>query len=387
MADANGALSSLDDFIAHSTEMLFVAGGDGALLRWSDALGQTIGPALAQGTPLTELFHPEDRSALTTRWEQVRESTAPIHVHGRVMSAERSYKPLACVVRGAHSEGLVYGSFRDAPVGDGALDELTELRARDRMLRALINALPIAMWAVDTDGTYLYHEGKGLEAVGHQPGQLVGANIFDLYDDARGAVRRALAGDPVHGLAEAHGCVWESWMVPLAEEEGHVSTVVGFSLDVTEGQRAQQSLQTKLDVIEAQQRVIRELAAPIIEVWDGVLALPMIGVVDSARTADAMESLLEAISSRGARFAVLDLTGVQMVDTKVADHLIKLVRAIQLLGAEGIICGIRPTVAQTMVALGLDLSAIVTKANLRAGLMHCMRRLTARPAPPTRDVA
>jgi rsbT co-antagonist protein RsbR len=118
-----------------------------------------------------------------------------------------------------------------------------------------------------------------------------------------------------------------------------------------------------------------------------VLALPMIGVVDSARTADAMESLLEAISSRGARFAVLDLTGVQMVDTKVADHLIKLVRAIQLLGAEGIICGIRPTVAQTMVALGLDLSAIVTKANLRAGLTHCMRRLTARPAPPTRDVA
>lgn len=382
MTEANGSLGSLHDFIAHSTEMLFVARGDGALLRWSDALGQAIGPALAEGTTLTELFHPEDRCALTARWEQVRGSTAPVQVHGRIMSAERSYRPLSCVVRGSRTHGLVYGSFRDAPPGDAVLDELARLRDRDRILGALINALPMVVWAIDSEGTYIYHEGKGLEAAGHQPEQHVGKNIFDLYGDTAGGVDRALAGETVHGLAEVHGCVWESWMVPLSESAGHVRSVIGFSLDVTEGKRAQQALQTKLDVIEAQQRVIRELAAPIIEVWDGVLALPMIGVVDSARTAEAMESLLEAISSRSARFAILDLTGVQVVDTKVADHLIKLVRAIQLLGAEGIICGIRPNVAQTMVALGLDLSAIVTKANLRAGLTHCMQRLNTRAAAP-----
>ncbi|XYH93300.1 STAS domain-containing protein [Sorangium sp. So ce1128] len=360
--------------------MLFVAGGDGALLRWSDVLGRTIGPALAQGTTLTELFHPEDRGALTTRWELVRGSTAPVQVHGRIMSAERSYRPFSCVVRGSSTDGLVYGSLRDVPLGDGVLDELTKLRDRDRILNALIKALPVVVWAVDSDGVFTYHEGKGLEAVGHRPGQYVGKNIFELYGDDAGGIGRAMGGDHVHGLAEAHGCVWESWMVPVSGTAGQISSVVGFSLDVTEAKRAQEALQAKLDVIEAQQRVIRELAAPIIEVWDGVLALPMIGVVDSARTAEAMESLLSAISSRSARFAVLDLTGVQMVDTKVADHLIKLVRAIQLLGAEGIICGIRPTVAQTMVALGLDLSAIVTKANLRAGLTYCMQRLNARAA-------
>ncbi len=384
MTEANGSLGSLDDFIAHSTEMLFVARGDGALLRWSDALGRAIGPALAQGTPLTELFHPEDRCTLTARWEQVRGSAAPVQVHGRIMSAERSYRPFSCFVRGSRADGLVYGSFRDAPPGDGVLDELVRLRDRDRILGALINALPMVVWAIDSEGTYTCHEGKGLDAAGHQPGQHVGKNIFELYGDLAGGIERALAGEAVHGLAEVHGCVWENWMVPLSESAGRVRSVIGFSLDVTEGQRAQLALQTKLDVIEAQQRVIRELAAPIIEVWDGVLALPMIGVVDSARTAEAMESLLEAISSRSARYAVLDLTGVQVVDTKVADHLIKLVRAIQLLGAEGIICGIRPNVAQTMVALGLDLSAIVTKANLRAGLTYCMRRLNARaPTPRT----
>ncbi|XXX72549.1 STAS domain-containing protein [Sorangium sp. So ce134] len=378
MTEANGSLGSLDDFIAHSTEMLFVAREDGALLRWSDALGHAVGPALAQGTTLTELFHPEDRCTLTTTWEQVRGSTAPVEVHGRILSAERSYRPLSCVVRGSRTVGLVYGSFRDAPPGDGLQGELARLRDRERILNALLNALPIAVWAIDADGTYTYHEGRGLAAAGHVPGQHVGQNIFELYGDTAASVARALAGEAVHGLAETHGCLWESWMVPLSEAAGHVRSVVGFSLDVTDGKRAQQDLQAKLDVIEAQQRVIRELGAPIIEVWDGVLALPMIGVVDSARTAEAMESLLEAISSRAARFAVLDLTGVQVVDTKVADHLIKLVKAIQLLGAEGIICGIRPNVAQTMVTLGLDLSAIVTKANLRAGLTHCMQRLSAR---------
>ncbi|AUX43951.1 anti-anti-sigma factor [Sorangium cellulosum] len=382
MADANGDMSSLDEFIAHSPEMLFVARSDGALLRWSDMLARTIGPVLSQGTPLTELFHPEDRCALSTGWEQVRGSTTPVQVHGRILSAERSYRRFSCVVRGSRKEQLIYGSLRDVPLNDGVLDELTRLRDRDRILGALIKAIPVVVWSVDSDGVYTYHDGKGLESAGHTPGQFVGKNIFEIYGDSAGDVRRTLAGDLMHGLAEAHGCVWESWMIPVSEPAGQVRSVIGFSLDVTEAKRAQQALQTKVDVIEAQQRVIRDLSAPIIEVWDGVLALPMIGVVDSARTAEAMESLLDAISRRGARFAVLDLTGVQVVDTKVADHLIKIVKSIQLLGAEGIVCGIRPNVAQTMVELGLDLSAIVTKANLRAGLTYCMQRLNVRATTP-----
>ncbi|MGK4004225.1 PAS domain-containing protein [Sorangium sp. So ce1036] len=360
--------------------MLFVAGVDGALLRWSDLLGRTVGPLLARGTPLSELFHPEDRGALTTRWAEVRASATPIQIRGRILSVGRGYRPVACVVRGASADGLVHGSFRDLPPDDGALDEVLRLRERERILGALVETLPVVVWVVDPRGVFTYHEGNGMKVSGQTPGQLIGQNVFDLYGDESGALRRAMMGHPGRALSEAHGHAWETWVVPVHDTTGQVQSVIGFSLDVTQERQAQQVLQMKLDVIEAQQRVIRELTAPIIEVWDGVLALPMIGVVDSARTAEAMESLLDAISSRSARFAVLDLTGVQMVDTKVADHLIRLVRAIQLLGAEGIICGIRPTVAQTVVELGLDLSAIVTKANLRAGLMYCMQRLRA-PAP------
>jgi len=141
-------------------------------------------------------------------------------------------------------------------------------------------------------------------------------------------------------------------------------------------QRTEQELRDKLSLIERQQHELRALATPIIQVWDGVLTLPMIGVLDSARTAEVMDTLLEAIVRTGSRFAILDLTGVELVDTKTASYLLDLVAAIRLLGAEGIVAGIRSTVAQTIVSLGLDLVNITTLGNLRAALQYCIRRMS-----------
>src|SRR5262249_29640940 len=141
-----------------------------------------------------------------------------------------------------------------------------------------------------------------------------------------------------------------------------------------EARRTEKDLREKITTIERQQQVIRELATPIIEVWDKVLTVPMLGVVDSVRAAEMMESLLTKVSRNGSRFAILDLTGVEAVDTSTASHLLKLVQALKLLGAEGIITGIQPGVAQTMVALGVDMEQITTLAKLRDGLRLCMLR-------------
>jgi rsbT co-antagonist protein RsbR len=170
--------------------------------------------------------------------------------------------------------------------------------------------------------------------------------------------------------------------MPVQGKGGQVSSVIGFSLDVSPAKHAEQEIRAKLDLIGKQQQVIRDLSTPIIEVWEGVLTLPMVGVVDSMRTSEVMQSLLSRIVETGARYAILDLTGVEVVDTRVAGHLISLVSAIRLLGAEGIITGIKPNVAQTIVALGLDLSSMTTHANLRAGLKFCIQRMAkdARPA-------
>ena len=117
-----------------------------------------------------------------------------------------------------------------------------------------------------------------------------------------------------------------------------------------------------------------ELSTPVIRLWDGVIAVPLVGALDSARTQLVMEKLLETLVATGADHAVLDVTGVSTVDTEVAQHLLKTVSAARLLGAECIVSGIRPQVAQTIVSLGIEFGDIATKATLADALAHALNR-------------
>ena len=128
------------------------------------------------------------------------------------------------------------------------------------------------------------------------------------------------------------------------------------------------------EVIKRQQEELLELSTPVVKLWDGVLALPMIGTLDSQRTQVVMESLLQRIVDTGSEIAIIDITGVPTVDTLVAQHLLKTVTAIRLMGADCIISGVRPQIAQTIVHLGLDLQGIVTKASLADALALALRR-------------
>ena len=127
-------------------------------------------------------------------------------------------------------------------------------------------------------------------------------------------------------------------------------------------------------VIKRQQEELLELSTPVVKLWDGILALPMIGTLDSRRTQVVMESLLQRIVDTGSEIAIIDITGVPTVDTLVAQHLLKTVTAIRLMGADCIISGIRPQIAQTIVHLGLDLQGVVTKANLADALKLALSR-------------
>jgi len=149
------------------------------------------------------------------------------------------------------------------------------------------------------------------------------------------------------------------------------------------------------DVIQNQQQELLELSTPVVQLWDGVLALPLIGTLDSNRTQVVMESLLESIVSTGAEIAIIDITGVPTVDTLVAQHLIKTVSAARLMGADCIISGIRPQIAQTIVHLGVDLQ-VTSKATMADAFELALRRLNkvvmtrvrangARPASPAAD--
>jgi rsbT co-antagonist protein RsbR len=131
---------------------------------------------------------------------------------------------------------------------------------------------------------------------------------------------------------------------------------------------------TREDIISRQQQELLELSTPVVQLWENVLALPLIGTLDSARTQVVMQNLLDAIVETRSDFAIIDITGVPVVDTLVAQHLLKTVAAARLMGADCLISGIRPQIAQTIIHLGVDLANVTTKATLADAFAIAMRR-------------
>jgi rsbT co-antagonist protein RsbR len=151
--------------------------------------------------------------------------------------------------------------------------------------------------------------------------------------------------------------------------------------ELSQREKMQKEVEDKLAKIQDQQKTIlqqqqdlMELSSPVSKVWDNVLILPVIGTLDSQRTQVMMENLLDKIVETGCTIAILDITGVPTVDTQVANHLLKTVTAARLLGADCIISGISPAIAQTIVHLGIDLSSIRTKATLQDAMIYAMRQ-------------
>ncbi len=134
------------------------------------------------------------------------------------------------------------------------------------------------------------------------------------------------------------------------------------------------SQKSREEIIVRQQQELLELSTPVVQLWEGVLALPLIGTLDSARTQVVMENLLQKIVETGAPIAIIDITGVPTVDTLVAQHLLKTVAAARLMGADGIISGIRPQIAQTIVHLGVNLVDVITKASLADAFAVALQR-------------
>ena len=144
----------------------------------------------------------------------------------------------------------------------------------------------------------------------------------------------------------------------------------------------QRELEAKLVTIDQQAAAIRELSTPVIEVWEDILVLPIVGVVDTRRSMEIMNDLLERVVETRAKCVILDITGVQIVDTKTADYLLKVVSAASMLGARCVLTGLSPAVAQTLVEIGADLREVRTLRNLKAGLEDCLRFLRAQRAAP-----
>jgi rsbT co-antagonist protein RsbR len=199
----------------------------------------------------------------------------------------------------------------------------------------------------------LQHISSARSLQGHSPSETA-SFIFSLKKPLFSYLRRELNGD---GQALADETILAD---QLLDKLGLYTTEVH--------QRARE------EVINRQQQEMLELSTPVVKLWEGILALPMIGTLDSMRTQIVMESLLQKIVETGSGLAIIDITGVPTVDTLTAQHLLKTVTAARLMGAECIISGIRPQIAQTIVHLGVDLGDISTKASLADALALALEK-------------
>ena len=178
--------------------------------------------------------------------------------------------------------------------------------------------------------------------------------VFSIKEPIFARLQRDLTKDPAALAAE-------TWLINVLIDKLALHTIEVFQ-------------KGREDVIARQQRTMLELSTPVVELWEGILALPLIGTLDSERTQLVMESLLTRIVETGAAIAIIDITGVPTVDTLVAQHLLKTVAAARLMGADCLISGIRPQIAQTIVHLGVELGDVTSKATLAGAFAVALKR-------------
>jgi rsbT co-antagonist protein RsbR len=159
--------------------------------------------------------------------------------------------------------------------------------------------------------------------------------------------------------------------------------------DLIEANKVSEERMAKLQaVVEEKERLlktVRELSSPVIRVWENVLVMPLVGAIDSARATRIMEDLLNGITKSQAEIVIIDITGVPVVDTSVANHLIQTIKAAALLGAKCVVVGISSEVAQSLISLGVDLSGVVTHSNLQAGVRYAMEMMGLEVMPKKRE--
>ncbi|VWX61764.1 Polyvinylalcohol dehydrogenase [Burkholderiales bacterium 8X] len=242
----------------------------------------------------------------------------------------------------------------DPALGSGAANEASGLV---RLLAAGLAAQHDPTALEGTGWTSLREALAALSRSRAAQGQSAGATsafILALKKPLFEKVQRRLADRP----QELAGALW----------------TVSTAIDALAQHTVQTYQAAREDIIRRQQEELLELSTPVVKLWEGVLAVPMIGVLDSSRTQMVMEALLQQIVDTGSELAIIDITGVPTVDTLVAQHLLKTVAAIRLMGADCIISGIRPQIAQTIVHLGIDLQGISTKASLADALALALQK-------------
>ncbi|HET9224782.1 MAG TPA: PAS domain-containing protein [Roseiflexaceae bacterium] len=263
------------------------------------------------------------------------------------------------------------------------------------LLQAIIDTFPDPIFVKDLQHRWIACNQAFCTIIGQPYDTLIGRSDPDFWPAEQAEVFWRLDDEVFtsgefrgneEGITVPDGSLHTIWTrkYPLRDAEGQVVGLCGIITDITDIKHRRDELQLleteisdKKAIIEAQAALLDQLSVPVIQVWESVLLLPLIGVLDSRRAAQVLESMLESIAANSARILIVDITGVPVVDTSVAGYLIRAVQAAQLLGCQTLLVGISPEIAQTLVGLGVDFSRITTRATLQSGLEYAFSHRNA----------
>ncbi|HEU5013694.1 MAG TPA: STAS domain-containing protein [Roseiflexaceae bacterium] len=276
-----------------------------------------------------------------------------------------------------------------SPVADCGrnTDQIEQLHARVAIQHAWLNALPMGVTIYEivsrTEFRCVFINPAGLQPDSQDINEVLGKRLEDLVDP-QSALQlhqqfQICIGTGTAQVVEASyplptGLLWtNSTFAPVRNAEGHVTHIMAVWEDITERkQREAEERQRQEEIIEQQQAVLAEISTPLLAISETTVVMPLIGTVDSHRVQQIMDTLLAGVAASRARMVILDITGVAVVDTQVANAFVRASQAVSLLGCQAVVTGIRPEVAQTLVGLGVDLHGIITRGTLRDGITYAL---------------
>jgi PAS domain S-box-containing protein len=353
-------------------------------------LGYTQAELKAMGrTAIATQIHPDDIAQLSEHHARIHEVE-----DSKVSAIEYRFRNRAGEWRWIRDRNVVFTRTHDGKVHRilGTIEDITlrkqaedELRASQSLLQAFIDHSPSVITANDTEGRLILNNHQLDAFFGVPKGGLLGKKS-DEYLPPETAERFRLADRYVQETAktlqdeteiphQGGARVYLSTRFPIYNSQGVLHAVGCVATDVTlQKQAAAARAAQKEQMIEAQRAIIRELVTPLLPVASGVVVMPLVGTIDATRSQQIIETLLDGVASHQASLAILDITGVKVVDAHVAQALLSAAQGAKLLGAEVVLTGIRAQIAQILVELGADLRGIVTLSTLQSGIAYALKR-------------